>query len=114
MEMGGLRGRRHKRPFALTREGRGVRKLKGEGRMENTVTRAWVHLCRLSGTNYSQPITRRGASIFVPDPQIPGKTYRVSAAKFDAGQGQVRENWYIEPWTERAARIVDAERDWQD
>ena len=77
-------------------------------------TEAWVHLTRLCGTNYRQPITRRGVSIIVADPQSPERTYRLSAAKFDAGQGQIRDAWYIEPWTERAARIVEGERNWQD
>ena len=77
-------------------------------------TEAWVHLTRLCGTNYRMPITRKGASIIVADPQDPARTYRLSAAEFDAGQGQLRDSWFIEPWTDRAARISHEEENWQD
>ncbi len=75
---------------------------------------AWIHLTRLCGTNYRRPITRRGTSIIVAHPQQPKRAYRLNAATFDAGRGQVRDSWYIEPWTEEAALTTERERNWQD
>lgn len=76
-------------------------------------THAYFHLTRLCGCNYRMPITRKGKSIVVTDPQDPGTRYRLNAAKFDAGERQYRDSWCIEPWTDKAARITDAEKDWQ-
>ena len=74
---------------------------------------AWVHLVRLSGCNYKQPITRKGRSVYINDPQGQGR-YRIDAAKFDAGESQYRESWGIARWDEKAERITNSEKGWLD
>ena len=78
-----------------------------------TATHAWISLTRLGGCNYKMPITRKGKSVIVTDPQCPDIRYRLNAAKFDAGDRQFRDNWCIEPWSDKAERVTESERDWQ-
>lgn len=75
---------------------------------------AWVSLARLCGCNYRVPVTRKGKSVIVPDPQHDDQRYRINAAEFDAGHNQVRRSWCIEKWSEKAARITASERDFRD
>ena len=63
------------------------------------ITHAWVHLTRLDGCNYKQRVTHHGKSVFITDPQIPERSYRLNAAKFDAGEYQHRSSWTIVPWS---------------
>ena len=87
------------------------------GEKENMeYTHAWISLCRLCGTNYKLPITRTGKSValvVVSQPQTSGKTFRIDAAKFDAGITQVRGSWAIKPWNAEAEEIMAREKNWQ-
>ncbi len=74
---------------------------------------AWFHLTRLGGCNYRMPITRKGKSIIVIDPQNPETRYRLNAAKFDSGERQFRNSWCIEAWSDKAERVTESERNWQ-
>ena len=81
--------------------------------MADQFNEAWISLTRLCGTNYRRPITRKGKSIFVPNPQRPEQTYRIDASTFDAGKGQGRGSWWILPWTDEATKVTERERNWQ-
>jgi hypothetical protein len=75
---------------------------------------AWVSLTRLCGCNYKVPVARKGKSIIiVVDPQRRDTRYRIDAARFDAGERQFRGSWCIEAWSDKAARTMESERDWQ-
>ncbi len=74
---------------------------------------AFVRLSRLCGCNYKQPIERRGVSVFVRHPQRRGVQFRMSAAKFDAGESHYADNWLISKWDTDSARITESERNWQ-
>ncbi len=76
-------------------------------------THAWFSLVRLGGCNYKAPITRKGKSIIVGDPQGSSRRYRINAALFDAGKRQFRNSWCIQAWGEKAERTAEAERNWQ-
>ena len=80
---------------------------------ETKPTHAHVSLTRLGGVNERVPVTYRGKSVYVPDPQEQGKTYRLNAEKFIAGDFQTRDSWAFRPWDERAARTAEAEKNWQ-
>ena len=75
-----------------------------------------AHIClwRLCGCNYRKPITRKGKSVYVDNPQRSDKRYRLIAAKFDAGKSQIRDSWAIRKWDDRAERICKTEKDWMD
>lgn len=81
--------------------------------MKTPATHAHIQLCRLGGYNEKVPVQRRGAFVYVKDPHRP-KTYRIDAAKFDAGQVQIRGSFAIGPWDERSERRAASEWDWQD
>ena len=74
---------------------------------------AWVHLTRLCGCNYRVPTRRKGVSIYVEDPQRKERTFRLSAAAFDAGERQYHGSWCIERYDDRAARRCAEEENWQ-
>ena len=75
---------------------------------------AHVHLTRLCGCNYRVPITRKGKSVFLTDPQHSETRYRISAALFDEGKAQFRDTLCIERWSDKAERITASEMNWQD
>ena len=74
--------------------------------------KAWVSLVRLCGCNYVTRITRKGKSIYLSDPQI-DRTYRINAVKFDAGDSQYRDGWRIRIYDDKAAKVIESERNWQ-
>jgi len=74
---------------------------------------AWVHLAGLCGCNYRVPTRRKGASIYVEHPNRKERTFRISAADFDAGKSQIRDCWCIERYDERAAHRRAEEDNWQ-
>ena len=71
--------------------------------MATLTEKAWVFLTRWSGSNYIVPVTRRGQSIFVPHPQDKGRTWRIQAATFDAGQYHSRNDWSIKKYDDATA-----------
>ena len=74
---------------------------------------AWISLTRLCGCNYRRPVRRQGRFVLVDDPHRPGKTYRLDAARYEAGERQFRGSWCIEPWSDRAAQTCHDEANWQ-
>ena len=78
-----------------------------------STTHAHISLARLCGCNYKMPVRRAGKSVYVTDPQGTHE-YRLSAAKFDAGEYQYRDSWVIVPWSAKAERIAKSEANWQD
>ena len=81
-------------------------------------THAHVCLARLGGVNHRVPVTYRGASVYVPNPQAdsegrPGHKFRLDAGRFIAGEGQSRDGWSIKKWDEVAQRVTENEANWQ-
>lgn len=77
-------------------------------------THAHFSITRLGGVNEKMPVTYLGKSVFVEDPQIPGKMYRLNAAKFIAGDHQIRDgSWAIKKWDARSEQMAESERNWQ-
>lgn len=76
---------------------------------------AHFSLTRLGGVNIKQPVSHyKGRSVYVADPQEPGRMYRLDAAKFIAGERQYRDSsWAIRRWDDRAERQAQAEANWQ-
>ena len=81
--------------------------------MQTVTDFAWISLTSLPGCNYKQPIARRGKSVIIVHPQQPHRSFRIDAAKFDAGQPQFRETWCIEQWSDKAERTSKSEEGWQ-
>ena len=75
---------------------------------------AWVRLTRLCGCNHKQPIIRKGNSVSVAHPGLPGTRYRINAADFDASKCQYRKSWCISQWNTEAEKTCAAESNWQD
>ena len=77
-------------------------------------THAHFSLSRLGGCNYKIPVTYQKKSVWVRDPQETElRIYRLNAAKFLAGDFQIRDSWAIRKWDERAERTMEAEKNWQ-
>ena len=75
---------------------------------------AHISLTRLCGCNYKQPVVKRTTRyVYIQRPQRPG-TFRVDAAKFDAGKSQFRAEWSIRRWDAHAEEVCARERNWQD
>ena len=73
---------------------------------------AYIRLARVGGCNFKMPVTYKGKSVYVNDPQV-GKTYRLSAEKFINGINQIRDaSWVISPWNDAAERRTESERNW--
>ena len=77
-------------------------------------THAHFSITRLGGVNIKVPVTYKGKSVIVEDPQQPGKMYRINAAKFIAGDYQFRDSsWAIRKWDDQSDLTAEAEANWQ-
>jgi len=74
---------------------------------------AYVHLTRLCGCNFKQPVTVKGNFIFVHDPQDKSTRYRINRKDFESGKRAFRNSWVVELWTESSARRTESELNWQ-
>ena len=83
------------------------------------IAHAYFHLTRLCGCNYRMPITRKGKSIFVTDPQDPDTRYRLSASTRPASaattltisntfQVLILTSGWGPPWAESSLLLVYA------
>ncbi len=81
---------------------------------QSNPTHAHFSITRLGGVNEKTPVTYCGKSVFVEDPQQRGKTYRLNAAKFIAGDWQYRDSsWAIRKWDGRSEQMAESEKNWQ-
>lgn len=72
-------------------------------------THAHISLAQLVGCNYKMPVSYQGGAVIVRHPQDAGRFFRLSAAKFLAGQYQSRGEWVICSWDARAEQITASE-----
>ena len=81
--------------------------------MENP-THAHISLSRLGGVNIKAPVVYRGKSVYMDSPNGNGKTFRLNAKKFIAGEtSQIRDSYAIRPWDAKAERTAESEKNWQ-
>ena len=77
-------------------------------------THAHISLTRLGGCNYKMPVTYKGKSVYVNDPQEVDRVYRLNLAPFLAGDYQHRDSsWSIRKWDDRSEKTTESELNWQ-
>lgn len=74
---------------------------------------AFIHLTALCGCNYKKKVRFTAKSVFVPQPHESGE-FMINKEQFLAGKSQFRDSWCISIWSDKAARTMKSEENWQD